>query len=375
LILNQTQEETKDGTGQMLDSVTLREKCVDQEDKLSSRKHRLLQIETFVEDVLQEVWNEVFSCLSQIEHTVEDTSQLKTKDTPNCISTQHNNCLELNYISRVKGESVGNHQFINGFDCQTVISYHETANNCHIVETVNDNPEGTGKQQLVSRSLKSVGCVNSTFLGSSTNPDLLEYPVVCCATVVDCDASSVSKGVTDFEGDDTKCFDGFDSGFNTVLLESSNHHTSDAGCFKTDNERFNAGQLWERTQTECYSANPNEIQLTELQGCVSVDSGLSDKIIETKDVAQEYNQSTFTSVDVRLPDTYRTQESGFADVEPKSQKSNIQQGKSKHCYHTRNLRRVVSDIFSFSGIVLLIMSMVARSFLSEHLFCFDSFQV
>jgi hypothetical protein len=366
LILNQRQEETKDGTGQMLDSAMLCEKCVDQEGNLPSSRHKLLQIETFVEEVLQEVWNEVFSCLSQIEHTVKDPSKLKMKDMPHCISMQHNSGLELNYVCRMKGESVDNYQFINDFNCQTIISYHETADNCHIVETVNDNPEGTNKQQLVSRSLKPVGCVNPSFLGSSTNPDLLEYPVVCHATAVDCSASSLSKGVPGFDGEDTKCFDDFDSGFNTVSLESTNHHTNDAGCFKTDSEHFSAGQAvcaMENIQTECYSADPDEIQLTEERACVSTDSHFNDEIIETKDVAQEYNQSTFTSVDIRLPDPYKTQENGFADVGPKSQKSNMQQRKSKQCYHTRNHRRVVSDIFSLSGIVLLVMSMVVYSFL------------
>lgn len=376
LKLNQTQEETNAGTGQLLDSVTLRENCVD-EGKLPSRRHKLLQIETFVEEVLQEVWNEVFSCLSQIGHMAEDSCELKMKDMCQFISIQHNNGLELDYVCRVKGESVGNYQFINDFNCQTVISCHETAKSCQVVENVN-NLDGTNNQQLVSTSLKSVGCVNPTFLGSSTNPDLLDHPAVPHATVVDCDASSLNKGVPGFDGEDTKCFSDSDSGFNTVSLESTNHRTNGAGCFKIDGERSSAGQPMcgmESTQTESYTVDPNEIQLTELQANVSVDSHYNDKTIETKDITQEYNQSTFTSVDIRLPETCRTQDSGFADVGPKSQKSNMQQIKSKQCYHARRHRRVVSDIFTLSGIRLLIMSVVVHSLQSGKLHFPDSLKV
>ncbi|XP_021915595.1 uncharacterized protein LOC110827837 isoform X2 [Zootermopsis nevadensis] len=346
LILNQTHEETNYRTSQMLDSGMFCEKYVDQEDKMPSRRHKLLRIETYVEEVLQEVWSEVFLCLSQIEHSVKDPSQLKMKDLPHCINMQHNSGLKLDNVCRMRGESVGNYEFINDFNCQTLISFNETENNCHIVETVNNNPQGTNKQQSVSRSLKSVGCVNPTFLGSSTNPDLLEHRVVCHSPTEDCDTSSQRKRVPGFDGQDTKYFDDFDSGLNMVPPESLNHRTNDVGYLKTD-ERFSAGQpacAMENTQTECFTASPDGIRLTEEQARVPAGSHFNDKIIETKEIAQTDNQSTSTSVDA-----HKSEESGFADVR-KSQKSSTQQRKSRQCYHTRNLRRVKPLLYFLHGV-------------------------
>jgi hypothetical protein len=358
MILDQMPKEDKNGTGNMLGSSTLSEKCVNQENKLPSRRHKLLQIETFVEEVLQEVWNEVFSCLPQIEHKVKNPPELGLKGMPHCISMQ-NKCLKLDYGC----SNVSNRRFKNDdFNFQTIISYHETSNGCHTVETVDNNMEATNKHHLASTSLKSVGCVNPSFLGSSINPDLLEYAVGPDAPTTDCDASSLSRGVSGLNGEDARCFDDTDSGFNTVSLES-NHHTDDTDCFKIDSEHSNIGQpifVVERTETASYTADPNEIHLTELQPCISADSHFNDKAIETKDDAQEYNQTNHTSVDIRLPNTYRNQESGIRNVDLKSQKSNIQQRKSKECYHTRNLRRLVSEIFSSSGTVLLIRSMLVH---------------
>jgi hypothetical protein len=357
-MLNQMQEEIKNDTCQMLDSTALCEECVDQEDKLSSRSYKPLQIETFVEEVLQEVWNEVFSCLSQIEHKVKNSSHLEPKCMPHCVNIQHNNGSELHYVCSTKDEPVGNNQFRNDdFNHQTVISCHEIPDGCHVVETFNNNIEGTNKQHLVSTSLKSVGCVNPTFLGSNINPDLLEYAVVPGAPTVEFDAFFVSTDLPGFVGMGAECFDDTDSGFNTVSLES-NHRTTNADCCKIASEHSSAGQpvcVMEKTATESHTAIPNEIHLTELQPCISADSQFSDKIIEAKDDAQEYNQTTITSVDIRLPDTCKTQESSIEDLGPKSQKSNIQHRTIKECYHTRNLRSLVSHIFIVYGTLLLIV--------------------
>lgn len=363
IMLNQVEEKIKNDTNQILDDSTLREEYVDQEDKLPSRSYKLLQIETFVEEVLQEVWNEVFSCLPQIEHKVENSSQLELKCVPHCISMEHNKSSELHCVCSMKDEPVGSNQLRNDdFNHQAVISCHEIPDNFHAVETLNNNIEGTTEQQLVSTSLKSVGCVNPTFLGSSINPDLVEYSVVPGAPPVECDAFFLRTDLPDFVGMGAECFDNTDSGFNTVSLEC-NHHTINADCFKVANKHSDVGQLvrvMEKTQTESYTADPNDIHLTPLQPSISADSQFSDKIIEAKDDAHEYNQITFTSVDIRLPDTCRTQESNIADVGPKSQKSDIQHRKIKQCYHTANLRRLVSHIFIVSGTLYLVVDMIVQ---------------
>jgi hypothetical protein len=110
--------------------------------------------------------------------------------------------------------------------------------------------------------------------------------------------------------------------------------------------------ITERTETEFFTANPNEIHLTELQAHISSGLHLSDKMTEAKDDTQEYNQTSFTSVDVRLQDTNITQESSITDGGPKSQKSIVQQRRNKQCFHTTNLKRLVSDIYSVFGTVI-----------------------
>ncbi|XP_023725615.1 uncharacterized protein LOC111874381 isoform X2 [Cryptotermes secundus] len=351
IMLNQVEERIKNDTSQILDDSTLREECVDQEDKLSSRSYKLLQIESFVEEVLQEVWNEVFSCLPQIERKVENSSQLELRCVPHCNSMQHNNSSELHYVCSMKDEPVGKNQFRNDDVIpHAVISCHEIPDDNHAVETLNHNIEGTHKQQLVNTSPKSVGCVNPTFFGSSINPDLLEYAVVPGAPSVECDAFFLRTDLPGFVGMGAECFDDPDSGFNTVSLECN--RAINADCFKVASKHSDVGQLshvTEKTLTESYTANPNEIHLTALQARISADSQFSDKIIEAKDDAHEYNQTTFTSVDIRLPDTCRTQ-SNIADVGPKVQKSDIQHRKIKQCYHTANLKRLKPLLYFLHGV-------------------------
>lgn len=360
MMLNQVEEKMKSDTSRILGDATLCKECVEEQEKLPSRSYKLLQIETFVEEVLQEVWSEVFSCLSQIEHKAENSSQLEPRSMPQCISMQHNKGSDFHYICSMKDETVGNNQFRNEhFNCQAVISCHEIPDTFNVVETQNYNREGTDKQQLVCTSLKSVGCVNPTFLGSGMNPDLLEHVVVPGAPTVECDSFLLSTDLPGFVGIGAECFDDTDSGFNTVSLES-NHRTITADSFKDASEHSNICQpvcAMEKTETESYTASPNEIHLTALQPCISADSQFSDNITEAKDDAHRYNQITFTSVDVRLPDTCKAQESNIADVGCKSQKSDVEHRKIKQCYHTTNLRRLVSDIF-VSGTLFLIMTMI-----------------
>jgi len=356
VILNKTQEDLKDSTDQMLCSLTPREKYVVQEGLLQSRSHKLLQIENFVEEVLKEVWNEVFSCLSQIESDVCNHSQLKLECMPNCINGHHDKDLEHNRVCRKRSEPVGNYESRNDhFYCETVFSCHETTKNCHVVETVNKNLKGTNDQLLVSTSLKSVGCVNPAFLGSSMNPDVVECAVQPGAPPVECGAIVSSKGLPVIVRQGTKFFDIIASDVSTVSLESSNHFTSNTHCFKIASEHSDLGQhacVTEKTETEFFTASPNEIHLTELQAHISSGSHLSDKMTEAKDDTQEYNQTSFTSVDVRLQDTNRTQESSSTDGGPKSQNSNVQQRRNKQCFHTTSLKRLVSDMYSVYGIVI-----------------------
>jgi hypothetical protein len=346
-MLHQVEENKKNDTSRILCDATLCTECVKEEVKLPSRSYKLLQIESFVEEVLQEVWTEVFSCLSQIEHKVENSSQLEQKCVPQCISMQHNQGSEFNYVCNMKDETIGNNQFRNdNFNHQAVISCHKVPDSFHVVETHNSNTEGTNKQQLVSSSLKSIGCVNPTFLGSNMNPDLLDYAVVPGAPTEKCDALFLSTDLPGFVEVGAECYDDTDSGFNTVSLES-NHRTTNADSFKDTSEHSDVGQpvcVMEETQVESSNASPNEIHLTPLQPCISVDSKFSDKITEAKDDAHEYNQITFTSIDVRMSDTNKTQENNIADIGCKSQKSDTQCQKLKQCYHTTNLRRLVSHI-------------------------------
>lgn len=354
VISNEIQEDPKDSTDQMC-SLTPCEKYVGQETLLQSRSHKLLQIENFVEEVLKEVWNEVFSCLSQIERDMCNQSQLKLESMPNCISRHHDKDLEHNHVCRKRSESVGNYESRNdNFNCQTVFSCHETTKNCH-VETVNKNLKGTNDQLLVSTSLKSVGCVNPAFLGSSMNPDVVECALQPGEPPVECDSIVSSKGLPAVVRKGTKFFDINDSDVRSMPLESSNHCISHTDCFKIASEHSDLGQhvcITERTETESFTASPNEIHLTELQAHISSGSHLSDKMTEAKDDTQEYNQTSFTSVDVRLQDTNITQESSSTDGGPKSQKSNVQQRRNKQCFHTTNLKRLVSDICSVYGTVI-----------------------
>jgi len=355
VILNEIQDNPKDSTDQMLCSLTPCEKYVGHEGLLQSRSHKLLQIENFVEEVLKEVWNEVFSCLSQIEHDVYNQSQLKLECVPNCINRHHNKDLEHNHVRRKRSEPLGDYESRNDhFNFQTVYSCHETAKNCHVVETVNKNFKGTNDQLLVSTSLNSVGCANPAFLGSNLNPDVVECAVQPGAPPVECDAIVSSKGLPAIGKKGTKFFD-IDSDVNTVSLESSNHYISNTDCCKIASEHSDLDQhvfITEKTETESFTATPNEINLTELQAHISSGSHLSDKMTEAKDDTQEYNQTSFTSVDVRLQNTNRTQESSSTDGGPKSQKSNVQQRRNKQCFHTTNLKRLVSDIYSVYGTVI-----------------------
>jgi len=354
VILNEMQDDRKNSTDQMLCSLTPCEKYVGQEGFLQSKSHKLLQIENFVEEVLKEVWNEVFLCLSQIEPDVCDQSQLKLECVPNCINRHHDKDLEHNHMYRKRSEPMGDYgSRSDHFNCQTVFSCHETIKNCHVVETVNKNLKGTNDQLLVSTSLNSVGCVNPAFLGSSMNPDIVECAVQPGAPPVECDAIVSSKGLRAVKKG-TKFFDIIDSDVNTVSLESSNHCISNMDCFKIASEHSDLDQhacITEKTETESFTASPNESNLTELQARISSGSHLSDKMTEAKDDTQEYNQTSFTSVDVRLQDTNRTQESS-AGGGPKSQKINVQQRRNKQCFHTTNLKRLVSDIYSVYGTVI-----------------------
>lgn len=356
VILNEMPEDPKDSTDQVLCSLTPCEKYVGQEGLLPCRSHKLLQIENFVEEVLKEVWNEVFLCLSHIEHDVCNQSQLKLECMPNCVNRHHDKELEHNRVCRKRSEAVGDYESRNDhFNCQTVFSCHETTKNCHVVETVNKNLKGTNDQLLVSTALKSVGCVNPAFLGSSMNPDVVECAVQPGAPLVECDAIVSSKGLPAVVRKGTKFFDIIDSGVNTVSLESSNHCISNIDCFKIASGPSDLGQhacITEKTETGSFTSSPNEIHLTELQAHISSGSHLSDKMTEAKDDSQEYNQTHFTSVDVRLQDTNRTQESSSTDGGPKSQKSNVQQRRNKQCFHTTNLKRLVSDIHSVYGTVI-----------------------
>lgn len=355
VILNEMQDDPKDSTDQMLCSLTSCEKHVGQEGLLQSKSHKLLQIENFVEEVLKEVWNEVFSCLSQIEHDVCNQSQLKLEYMPNCINRHHDEDLEHNRVCRKRSEPLGDCESRNdNFNFQTIFSRHETTKNCHVVETVNKNLKGTNDQLLVSTSLNSVGCVNPAFLGSSLNPDVVECAVQSGAPPVECDANVSSKGLPAVVKKGTKFFDIIDTDVNTVSLESSNHCISNIDCCKIASEHSDLDQhvrITEKTETESFTATPNEINLTELQAHISSGSHLSDKITEAKDDTQEYNQTSFTSVDVRLQNTNRTQESSSTDGGPKSQKSNVQQRRNKRCFHTTNLKRLVSDIYIVYGTV------------------------
>jgi hypothetical protein len=240
------------------------------------------------------------------------------------------------------------------FNCQTVFSCHETTKNCHVIETVNKNCKGTNDQQLVSTSLKSVGFVNPAFLGSSMNPDVVECAVQAREPPVECDAIVSSKGLPSIARKGTKFFDVIDSDINTVSLESSNLCINNTDCFTVASEHSGLGQhacFTPKTEKESFTASPNDIDLTELQEHVSLGSHLSDKVTEAKDGTQEYNQTSFTSVDIRLQDTNRT-EGCSADGGPKLQKSNVQQRRNKQCCHTANLKRLVSDIFSVYGTVI-----------------------
>lgn len=352
MILSEMQEDPKDSADQMC-SLTPCEKYVGQECALPSRSHKLLQIENFVEEVLKEVWNEVFSCLTQIEHNVNKQSQLKLECMPNCINRHRDKGLEHNCVCRNKSEPLGNYEFRNDhFNCQTVISCHETTNNCHVVETVDKNVEGTDVQQLVSTSLKSVGCINPAFLGSSMNPDV-ESAVLPGDQPVECDSFALGKGLPGIVREGTKVFDDMESDVNTVSLEFSNGCISNTGCFKIANEHSDVGQhacATEKTETDSYTASPNEIRQTEFQARISASSHLSDKIIEAKDDTQEYNQTSFTSVDVRLQDTNRTQENNSTDGGPRSQRSNVQQGRNKQCYHTTKLKRLKPLLYFLHGV-------------------------
>jgi len=355
MILNEMQKDPEDSTDQMLCSLTPCEKYVGQEGLLPSRSHKLLKIENFVEEVLKEVWNEVFLCLSQIERDVCNQSQLKLECMPNCINRHHDKDLEHNRVCRKRSEPVGDYESRNDyFNCETVFSCHETTKSCHVVKTVNKNLKGTNDQLLVSTSLKSVGCVNPAFLGSNVNPDVVECAVQPGAPPVECDAIVSSKGLPVIVRKGTKFFDIIDSDVSTVSLESSNHCISNTDRLKIASEHSDLGQhacITEKTETESFTASPSEIHLTELQAHISSGSHLSDKMTEAKDDTQEYNQTSFTSVGVRLQDTNRTQESSSTDGGPKSQKSNVQHRRNKQCFHTTNLKRLVSAIYSVYGTV------------------------
>lgn len=355
VILNEMQEDPKDSTDQMFCSLTPCEKYVGQEGVLPSRSNKLLHIENFVEEVLKEVWNEVFSCLSQIEHDVCNQSQLKLECVPDCFNRHHDKDLEYNCMCRKTSEPEGDYESRNDhFNCHTVFSCHETTKNCHI-ETVNKKLKGTNDQQLVSTTLKSVGCVNPAFLGSSMNPDVVECAVQPGAPPVECDGIVLSKGLPGIVKKGTKFLEVIDSDVNTVSLESSNHCISNTDCFKIASELSDLGQhacVSEKTKTESFTASPNEFHLTELQAHISAGSHINDKMTEAKDDTQEYNQTSCTSVDVRLQETIRTQGSSSTCGGPKSQKSNVQQRRNKQCYHTTNLKRLVSDIFSVYGTVI-----------------------
>lgn len=345
VLLNEVQEDSRDNADHMLCSLTPCEKYVVKEGVLPSRSHKLLQIENFVEEVLKEVWNEVFSCLTQIEHNVNNQSQLKLECMSNCINRHHDKGLEHNCACRNKSEPVGNFESRSDhYNCQNVISCHVTTNHCDMVESVDKNVEGTSDQELVSTSLKSVGCVNRAFLGASINPDAVDCAVPHGVPRVECDAFVLGKDLPGVVREGTKFFDDIDSDVSAMSLESSNDCASNTDCFKIASECSDVCQracFTEKAETESYTASPSETHLTKLQAYISASSLLSDKIIEAKDDIQEYNQTSFTSVNVRSQDTNRTQDGG-----PKSRKSNVQQGRNKKCYHTTNLKRLVSDIFS-----------------------------
>jgi hypothetical protein len=171
---------------------------------------------------------------------------------------------------------------------------------------------------------------------------------------VECDAIVSSKGLPAILKKGTKLFDTIDSDAN-IVSESSSHCISNIDCCKIASEHSVLDQhacITEKTETESFTATPNEINLTELQAHISSGSHLSDKMTEAKDDTQEYNQTSFTSIDVRLQDTNRTQASSSTDGGPKSQKSNVQQRRNKPCFHTKNLKRLVSDIYSVYGTVI-----------------------
>jgi hypothetical protein len=172
------------------------------------------------------------------------------------------------------------------------------------------------------------------------NPDVAECAVQPGTPPVECGAIVSSKSLHAIVRQGTKFFDIIDSDVSTVSLESSNHCTSNTHCFKIASEHSDLGQH------ACVTKK------TELQAHISSGLHLSDKRTEAKDDTQEYNQTSFTSVDVRLQDTNRTQESSSTDGGPKSQNSNVQQRRNKQCFHTTNLKRLVSDICSVYGIVI-----------------------
>ncbi|XP_069688565.1 uncharacterized protein [Periplaneta americana] len=293
LMINQTEEETN-RRSQLFDSTPLSEIYVEEEDIIQMENS---QVESFVEDLLQKIWKDVYLCLSKTDHESESKSRYLSSDT-------HDSC-EFGTIENNKSD--------------VLVSCHQMTGDSIVVEAINDNI----KDSLIT---KSVGCVNPSFLGSSADPDLLDYiadPVSNCG-----DSSPVETA------EDT------DSGFNTVSLESTTHNTNEAECSaasKIDSECSNTevpACVTENTQIESLTASPIGIHVNVLQPQIS-------NYNEAKDDSQGYNQTAFTSVDLGISNTCETQN---------TEHKNVQLGRNKQCRHTRNVGRLKPLLYFLHGV-------------------------
>ena len=287
-----------------------------------------LQIESFAERMLDEIWSEVFSYFSKAEfknhllhHSISDINHY--------CNDAFDNDVELTCHNNIEFDSSINCENLDDFNCKTLISCQESERGVQIKEV-----NGLIEKVHNDGAFHSVGCINPSFLGSKTNPDLIEY-------AVSYDDSSNSEEYLphrDFENfevkEDMKCED-TDSGFNTASLESTNHHALETDCLPSRKD----GELVETDNVCSDAVDPDGIIFNDSLSDVSLSTVINDKTHETKDIKPD-NQISITSVDISLTDTKK-----LAEPELMLKKLNQQQAKHKQCHHAKHVRRLVSLYF------------------------------
>ncbi|PSN36741.1 hypothetical protein C0J52_23613 [Blattella germanica] len=341
------------------DNPPLYEKCVIQKDNPQVAS----QIEPFVNKLLEEIWNDVFIYLAKTESQNPSIACDRGREQKKFNNDMFENdiifpCHKVKYESNIVCKN------LDEFNCETLIFCQESENCVEVKETMGNcsdrklageffTPQaenstnlreqsefwqGTERRSMTDRSCHSaldspplylsVGCVNPSFLGSKTDPDLIEY-VSACETLPNAEELPTDENFCSYNTGDT------DSGFNTASLESTNNPVQDAtDC--SESSRSESGLV----EPDKLHTLAGEIVLSKSQS----DTAINDKTFETKDIMQS-NQISLTSIDLRFSESVKSEES-----ELMSKKSNTQHGRNKQCYHTKHIKRLKPLLYFLHGV-------------------------